>query len=143
MGSVSTINSLTRACDGRRVTAARQQPMSESSKRLRKVEEHVVSLVKSVGSLTSDVRETDKLREQVSSLKKDMCGLQQQVSQLQLRLSSHDSKYKTDSYEKLYSSVKKPSKISRCVLPVTLSHPSLTLTSVPVSSVCSLTSRRH
>jgi hypothetical protein len=118
MGSISTINSLTRTtADSRRVPSARKQLLpdssSSSSKKIRKIEENVITLAKSVNNLTTELRRTEKLHDQVVSLTKEVSCLQQQISHMQLYSDPPASRSKTDSAEKLYSSVKKQSKISR------------------------------
>ena len=83
---------------------------------MKKVEEKVASLTSIVGNLASDVRATEKLHDEVVCLRKEVACLQQLVSQLQPRLPDPPSvarNSKTDSVEKLYSTVRKSGKVSR------------------------------
>ena len=111
MGSLSTLNSLCRTVQPRKTHAT-----NENSKRIRRLEERISSLTKSLAQMSIEAKESQKLFDHVSILKKDYASLQQQMNYLQSMLETYSTPQKnkvTDSSEKLYSSVKKQSKISR------------------------------
>lgn len=86
---------------------------SNSTRQVKMLEEKVTTLAQSVARLSSEVNQINLLREEVTKWKKEYSSLQQQMSLVQMRLESMAKGPPETPPDKVYSSVKKASKISK------------------------------